>query len=309
MKKEEIMKNVSSTFNKVSIKLKKHSPEILIVAGVVGTVASTVLACKATTKVGKIMDNTKADVDEIHNAVENGVTKAGEIYSVDDSKKDLAIVYAQTGVKLAKLYGPSVALGTLSITSIVASHNILKKRNVALAAAYATVDKTFKEYRTRVIDRFGEEVDKELRYNIKAKKFEETVKDPETGKEKKVKNTVNIANPDVNDYARFYDKECLNYEDNMDYNLMYLRSQQQYANDRLKADGFLFLSDVYEALGIKRTKMSQTVGWIYRPENPNGDNFVDFGILETNRETEDGGYEKVILMEFNVDGPILDLIG
>lgn len=308
MKKNEIMKNVSSTFNKMSIKLKKHSPEILIVAGVVGTVASTVLACKATTKVGKVMDNTKEDIDEIHSAVENGVTKAGETYSVDDSKKDLTIVYAQTGVKLAKLYAPSVILGTLSITSIVASHNILKKRNVALAAAYATVDKTFKEYRSRVVDRFGEEVDKELRYNIKAKKVEEIVKDPETGKEKKVKTTINVADPDVNDYARFFDASCAQYEDNMDYNLMYLRAQEQFANDRLKTDGYLFLSDVYEALGIKRTKMSQTVGWIYKPENPDGDNFVDFGILETNRETEDGGYEKVILLEFNVDGPILDLI-
>ena len=90
---------------------------------------------------------------------------------------------------------------------------------------------------------------------------------------------------------------------------MYLRSQQNLANDKLKANGYLFLSDVYDQLGIKRTKMSQIVGWIYKPEgNENGDNFVDFGILETNRETEDGGYEKAILMEFNVDGPILDLI-
>lgn len=308
MKKDEIMRNVSSTFNKVTIKLKKHSPEILVVAGIVGVVTSTVLACKATTKVGKVLDNTKNDIDTIHDATEKGVTKAGEEYSVDDSKKDLTIVYAHTGVNLVKLYAPSVALGTLSIAGIVASHNILKKRNVAIAAAYATVDKTFKEYRSRVVDRFGAEVDKELRYNIKAKKIEEVVKDPETGKEKKVKSTVGIANPDVNDYARFFDETCLNYEENMDYNIMFLHSQEQYANDRLKADGYLFLSDVYEALGIKRTKMSQTVGWVYRPENPDGDNFVDFGILETNRETEDGGYEKAILMEFNVDGPILDLI-
>ena len=94
----------------------------------------------------------------------------------------------------------------------------------------------------------------------------------------------------------------------MDYNLLFLRSQQQIANDRLKADGFLFLSDIYEALGIKRTKMSQTVGWVYKPEgNPNGDNFIDFGVLETNRETENG-YEKALLMNFNVDGPILNLI-
>ena len=168
---------------------------------------------------------------------------------------------------------------------------------------------TFKEYRNRVVERFGAEVDKELRYNIKAKKFEETVTDPDSGKEKKVKSTVDVAAPSTNDYARFFDDTCEAYESNMDYNLMYLRSQQNLANDKLKANGYLFLSDVYDQLGIKRTKMSQTVGWIYKPEgNENGDNFVDFGILETNRETEDGGYEKAILMEFNVDGPILDLI-
>lgn len=307
MKKEEIMKNVSATFGKVGMKLKKHSPEILVVAGVVGTVASAVIACKATTKLDSVLDESKKNIDKIHKCAEND--ELADEYSKEDAKKDLTIVYIQTGVKVAKLYAPAVALGALSITSIVASHNILRKRNVALAAAYATVDKTFKEYRNRVVERFGAEVDKELRYNIKAKKFEETVTDPDSGKEKKVKSTVNVAATDVNGYARFFDDSCEAYETNMDYNLMYLRSQQALANDKLKADGYLFLSDVYEQLGIKRTKMSQTVGWIYKPEgNDNGDNFVDFGILETNRETEDGGYEKAILMEFNVDGPILDLI-
>lgn len=307
MKKEEIMKNVSATFGKVSLKLKKHSPEIFVVAGVVGAVASAVLACKATTKLSSVLEESKNDIETIHKCADD--ESMVEKYSKDDAKKDLAIVYVQTGVKLAKLYAPSVALGALSITSIVASHNILRKRNVALAAAYATVDKTFKEYRTRVVDRFGAEVDKELRYNIKAKKFEEIVTDPDSGKEKKVKSAVDIATPTESDYSRFFDETCLNYENNKDYNLMYLRSQEALANDRLKADGFLFLSDVYDALGIKRTKMSQTVGWIYKPEgNENGDNFVDFGILETNRETEDGGYERAILLEFNVDGPILELI-
>ncbi len=307
MKKEEIMKNVSATFGKVSLKLKKHSPEILVVAGVVGTVASTVMACRATTKLSSVLEESKNNIETIHKYADD--ESMTEKYSKDDAKKDLAIVYVQTGVKLAKLYAPSVALGALSITSIVASHNILRKRNVALAAAYATVDKTFKEYRTRVVDRFGAEVDKELRYNIKAKKFEEMVTDPDSGKEKKVKSTVDIATPTESDYSRFFDETCLNYENNKDYNLMYLRSQEALANDRLKADGYLFLSDVYDALGIKRTKMSQTVGWIYKPDgNENGDNFVDFGILETNRETENGGYERAILLEFNVDGPILELI-
>lgn len=307
MNKNEIVKKASSALGKVNIKLRKHSPELLIAAGVVGTVVSTVLACKATTKLSTILDESKGNIETIHKC-END-KEMEERYSQEDAKKDLAIVYIQTGVKIAKLYAPAVVLGTISIAGIVASNNILRKRNVALAAAYATVDKSFKEYRSRVVERFGDNVDKELRYNIKAKKIEEMIKDPESGKEKKSKTTVNVAAPTVDDYARFFDKTCRHYEENMNYNLMLLRSQQQLANDKLVADGFLFLSDVYDMLGITRTKMSQSVGWIYKPDgNSNGDNFVDFGVMVVKRETEDGGYEDAILMNFNVDGPILDLI-
>lgn len=307
MNKNEIVKKASSALGKVNIKLRKHSPELLIAAGVVGTVVSTVLACKATTKLSTILDESKGNIETIHKC-END-KEMEERYPQEDAKKDLAIVYIQTGVKIAKLYAPAVVLGTISIAGIVASNNILRKRNVALAAAYATVDKSFKEYRSRVVERFGDDVDKELRYNIKAKKIEEMIKDPESGKEKKSKTTVNVAAPTVDDYARFFDKTCRHYEENMNYNLMLLRSQQQLANDKLVADGFLFLSDVYDMLGITRTKMSQSVGWIYKPDgNSNGDNFVDFGVMVVKRETEDGGYEDAILMNFNVDGPILDLI-
>lgn len=307
MNKTEIVKKASSAFGKVNIKLRKHSPELLIAAGVVGTVVGTVLACKATTKLSTILDESKNNIETIHKCKND--KEMEDRYSQEDAKKDLAIVYAQTGVKIVKLYAPAVVLGTISIAGIVASNNILRKRNVALAAAYATVDKSFKEYRSRVVERFGDDVDKELRYNIKAKKIEEMIKDPESGKEKKSKTTVNVAAPTVDDYARFFDKTCRHYEENMNYNLMLLRSQQQLANDKLVADGFLFLSDVYDMLGITRTKMSQSVGWIYKPDgNSNGDNFVDFGVMVVKRETEDGGYEDAILMNFNVDGPILDLI-
>ena len=208
MKKNEIIAKVTSAVNTATIKVKKHSPEILVVAGVVGTVASAVMACKATTKLSTVLEEHKKDVDAVHECSENEEIKAD--YSQEDAKKDLTIIYAQTGVKLIKLYAPAIALGALSITSIVTSNNILRKRNVALAAAYATVDKSFKEYRNRVVERFGEQVDKELKYDIKAKKFEETVKDPETGKEKKVKSTVNVANADSG-YARFFDETCNGY--------------------------------------------------------------------------------------------------
>lgn len=306
MKNNGLLKNTGTALAKLSMKAKKHSPEILIVAGVIGTVASAVMACKATTKVSKIMEESKKDIQTIHECAEN--EEMTEKYSKEDEKKDLAIVYAQTGVKLAKLYAPSVALGALSLTCIISSNHILKKRNVALAAAYATVQETFKDYRGRVIERFGETVDNELRYNIKAKKIDAEVTDPETGKTKKVKNSIDIANPVENPYTRFFDETCKAYDTNPDCNRMTLRAVQQFANDKLHANGYLFLNDVYDELGIPRTKAGQIVGWVDKPNADGSDGYVDFRIVETNRETENGGYEKAWLLDFNVDGNILDLI-
>lgn len=307
MKKETFMKTVNVKTRKIGIKLKKHSPEILLVAGLGGAVVSAVMACKATTKLSTIMEESKNNLEAIHKCSED--KEMADTYSVEDAKKDTTIVYVQTGVKLAKLYAPAIAVGIVSATSILAANNIMRKRNVALTAALTTTDQAFKEYRSRVVDKFGEQVDKELKYDIKAKKFEETVTDPETGKEKKSKNTVSIANPGCSEYARFFDETCKGYERETQYNLMFLRAQQQFANDKLVADGFLFLNDVYDMLGIDKTPTGQLVGWKYDELNNDvGDNYVDFGIMETNRETEDGGYEPVILLDFNVDGDILHLI-
>ena len=311
MNKTELMNMLTRKIHKVGFELKKHSPEILVTAGVVGTVATTVMACKATTKAGDILDEFNSNMDDINKVVEMGK----EEYTEDVMKKDIAIVYIQTGVKFAKLYAPSVALGMLSITSILAGHNILRKRNVALAAAYATIDKSFKEYRGRVIERFGKELDHELRYNIKAKEFEEVQTD-DKGKEKVVKNNVQISELEASDYAKFFDEGCNGWTKDPEANLLFLKKQQTYANNRLKANGYLFLNEVYEMLGIPRTKAGQVVGWIYDEKNPVGDNYVDFGIYDTNKNTKwanankdfVNGYERSILLDFNVDGDILNNI-
>lgn len=298
--KTEIMKSVNGVASKTVMKLKKHSPEILVVAGIAGTVVSAVLACKATTKVAEILDETKGTLDTIHEGMETGAIN-GQEYTTEDGKKDTVVVYAQTGMKLAKLYAPAIILGTLSITSILASNNILRKRNVALGAAYAAIDKSFKEYRGRVIERFGEQVDTELKYGIKAKKFEEIEFDPETGKEKKVKKTVMVADPNLqSDYAVYFDSKSRNYETNPDYNRMFLKAQQAFANDKLQTRGHLFLNEVLDDLDLPRTPAGQIVGWT--KDGPDG--YVNFRIVEVERETEDGRHEPALLLDFNVEGNI-----
>lgn len=312
---------IKNTFNKVAFRVQKHVPEILVGAGVVGTVASAVLACRATLKVDDILDETSEKVDIIHESVDSGKTPDGRDYSVEDSKKDLVIVYSQTAVKFVKLYGPSVALGAASIASILSGHNILRKRNLALAAAYTVVDQSFKDYRDRVIDRFGETVDKELKYNLKATKFKDKEKDEETGKTKTITKAGFVVNPsDVSGYARFFDKYTMDEDGNSipnpfwndvpEYNLMFLKAQERYANDRLRSQGRLFLNEVYDMLGIPRSKAGQIVGWVYDPENAFGDNYVDFGLYQDNLSYSDfvNGFDPAILLDFNVDGNVWELM-
>lgn len=309
MAKTSIVNNMTRGLHKVGFTLKKHSPQILVAVGVAGTVTSAVLACRATTKLDSVLSEGKEKVEKINGYIEeNGFT---EEYSEDDYKKDLAITHVQTGVELVKLYAPAVGLGVLSLAAIVSSHKILTKRNVALAAAYATEHNAFKEYRGRLVDRFGKELDRELKYNIKAKEIEETVVN-EDGSEQTITKTVNAAHINQeSDYARFFDEYCAGWTKDPEYNLTFLKLQQNHANDILRTRGYLYLNEVYEMLGIPKTKAGHVVGWIYDEENPVGDNFVDFGIYDVrdaNKRQFVNGLERSILLDFNVDGNVWEMM-
>lgn len=318
MSKNTLMTSAAKALGKAKFGIKKHSPEILVVTGVVSVVAGAVLACKATTKASVVLKEAKTEINTINACLNDEETAkqyeeaTGEVYTPETHKKDLTIAYTQTGLKLVKLYAPAVILGALGITSILASNNILRKRNAALVAAYAVVDKSFKEYRERVIDRFGEAVDKELKYNIQAEQIEVTEVDEKTGKEKKVKKTVNVTKggPDgYSMYSRIFDEKCYDWDDNADMNKSFLNAQQEYFNRKLQLDGYVFLNDVYKALGFEPSKAGQIVGWCYDPSDPTINSYIDFGLEDIHREkVRDfiNGYEKCIILDFNVDGPIYD---
>lgn len=309
MNKNEIIAAVNSKVSKLGFKFRKHSPEIFIISGIVGGIAAAVMACTATTKAGKVIDKAKDDLDMIHAAID-GRIPAKENYAEEESKKDITKVYVSTGLSLVKLYAPAVVLGGLSITAILYSNNILRKRNVALAAAYATVDSSFKDYRNRVIERFGDEVDKELKYNIKPLTVQEKTVD-ENGNEVVTEKTVKVADPgEHNMYTRIFDESSCYWSKTSDYNQMFLIGRERYANDKLNAQGYLFLNDVLEMLDLPKTKEGQMVGWVKDPKIGR-DDYVDFGIFNANKKSNRdfiNGYEPSIWLDFNVQGNILDLM-
>ena len=306
--KQEIINKATRLLSSTQYQVKKHSPEILMVAGIAGAIVGTVLACKATTKVSEIIEEKNKNVEDVHTCLEE---KPKE-YTEEDSKKDLTIIYAQTGVKLFKLYAPAIGVMALSFVSIIAGHQVLKKRNIAIAAAYAAIDKGFKQYRKNVIEEFGEGVDQQMRFGLKSKEIKKKDKDGKT-----VKETEYYIDPDANplnnisEYARFFDAASENFAKDPEYNMMFLRRQQDYANEMLKSRGHLFLNEVYDLLDIPRSKAGQVVGWVYdKNGNTKGDNYVDFGLYRNDQATRRfvNGLEYNILLDFNVDGVIYDII-
>lgn len=311
MKLETITTKLAITATKSSLVLRKHSPEIMLVVGITGVVASTVLACRATLKVQEVMDGHQDKMDQIHKCwdkIQNGEIDASE-YTEKDKQKDTTVVYVQTAVDFIKLYGLPVAIGIASIGLIIGGHYVMKKRNVALMAAYKAIQDGFKAYRKRVVEEYGEDKDYELKNGLKSTTVTAT-EVGEDGKEHKVKKQMyEDADPNgISVYARFFDESCRQWSKNPEYNLMFLQGQQNAFNDILKSGHPVFLNEVYDALGIDRTKEGAIVGWI--PDG-DGDGYIDFGIFDANDERKRAfvnGYERSILLDFNVDGVIYDLL-
>lgn len=306
--------------NKTTFFLKKYSPEILMGIGVTSIVTGTVLACKATLKASDILADLNKELEaphELHEKVKKGEVKE-ERYPEIAYRKEVIGDYAKYSLKFAKLYAPAVALVVLGIASMLKSNNILRGRCASLSAAYLAVDTAFKNYRKNVVEKYGEDVDKELRYGVKKEKIE-VVETDENGKTKKVKKEVSVIDETgYSAYARYFDDSCGYYQSDpsgrpcTDYNLFFLKAREAEATTRLRADGYLFLNDVYKMLGIEPSLAGQSVGWIYdktKPEDEQeGDGFVSFNIYKATRANARfiEGIEDVILLDFNVDGPIMD---
>lgn len=276
--------------------VQKGSPGLLLGAGIVGMVGSTVLACRATLKMDALVSETKEKLD-IARTLEHSE------YTETDRRRDISLIYFQSGVKTIRLYGPSIVIGALSIAALTKSHNILSQRNAALTAAYAALEKGFREYRARVVEKYGEDADRDLRYG--SQKVQ--IVDPKTNKKKMV-TRVGPDEPSI--YAKFFDKSSDNWSKEPEYNFIFLKAQQNYANDLLHARGHVFLNDVYDMLGLERSQAGAVVGWLLT-RNGTTDNFITFGVFdETSEKARDfvNGFEGAILLDFNVDGVIYDQI-
>jgi hypothetical protein len=304
---------ISTKIARQSLLAGKNAPTMLFGAGVLGMVGSTVLACRATLKMDEILSKTRDDLNTAkslhmadspisHSHTEGTTTTKPLEYNDADYRKDVTVIYTRALVSITKEYGPAILLGSASISCLIKSHDILSRRNAALTAAYIAVDEAFTRYRSRVVDKYGEEEDREFRYGV----AEEVKIVDEHGA---VRTEKRVGDDAPSMYARFFDEYSTSWSKEPEYNIVFLRCQQKWANDMLKARGHLFLNEVYDALGIERTTAGSVVGWIVSQAS---DNFIDFGLFadREGRGVRDfiNGRNGSILLDFNVDGVIYDKI-
>lgn len=298
-------KFVTGVTNRVALpllKVQKHSPALLFAGGVVGVVATVVLASRATLKMDDVLEEHEKNMTNVEAAKDLAVSGEAVDYSEKDYQKDKVGVFVKTSLSIAKLYGPAVIVGAVSIAALTGSHVILTNRLTGLSAAYATLDSAFRKYRGRVVEKYGKNTDEEMFFGTETVEVEVEGMDG-TKVKKKVKQLLG-----PNGYSVCFDESNRNWQAYPGMNVMFVRCQQNTANDLLRGRGYIFLNDVYELLGFPRTPAGQLVGWLKREENdPGGDGFVDFGVLEG--DNFNGlrfvkGDEKSVWLSFNVDGEI-----
>lgn len=292
------MQGLTRTAGRALLKSRKNSPHILFAAGVVGTVASTVLASRSTLKLSDTLDELEVSKNNVL-AVKDGLDKGVATVTKKVYVNEVTRHYTETSLKLGKLYGPAVLCGVAGIACLTGSHIQLTRRNSALMAAYAAVDTAYKNYRERVRQAVGENKELDLYRGMKT----ETIKNELDKKE-----VVRSVDPNKwSAYARFFDECSWKWEKNPELNRLHVQAAQNFANEKLRAKGYVFLNEVYEMLGLEKSQAGQVVGWVM---GGSGDNYIDFGMFEAfnTRNEFVNGQERSILLDFNVDGVILDKI-
>jgi hypothetical protein len=286
--KNIISQDVTRSIGRKVLTAKKNSPHIFFVGGVIGTVGSTVLACRATLKLEGKIDEIKRDLD--------AVKELSKTRQEKEHYQDLGYVCVKSTIVIGRLYAPAVVVGAVSIAALTGSHIQLTRRNAALSATLAAVSKAYDNYRIRVQEEVGKERELDIYRDMKEQEVEVDGK----------KNVVKVTDPNGwSPYARFFDETADNWQRNAEMNRHFLHLQQNYANDLLRSRGHIFLNEVYDLLGLERSQAGQIVGWVMNGE---GDNYVDFGLFECESSRFINHLEQSIILDFNVDGVVYDKI-
>ncbi len=302
-----IMK-VAAMAKPIAFQLKKHAPEILTGAGAASVLGGTVLACKATVKASSIASEPVEVVHEFDSVDGDEVVRIHD----EDAEHRLAL---KKGFDIVKAYLPASGLVAGGIVMMAAAKSIEHRRFTAALGAYSALQASFEEYRARVIEQGGEEMDRQLLNGVEKVKVEFEEDQGDGKKPKKVKEEITVFTRGEDPYHRIFD-ECNSpgeWRENLETNRFFLECQQTVLNQELKAYGRIFLNDVYKRLGFDYCEVGQFVGWLADDIEGAKDGYIDFGIDyaaiadEIDRaQRENRRPEPSLWLNFNCDGEVWD---
>ena len=194
--------------------LKQNASTILTCMGGAGVIATFVTAVKATPKALSLLEKAKEEKEEL---------------TILDTVRIAGPAYIST-----------ILVGASTIVCIFGANILNKRQQATLMSAYALLDNSYKEYKDKVKELYGEDTDREVRNEI-AKDIKEDEKFPvEDGKQ------------------LFYDEFSQRYFESTTEDV--LRAEYE-LNRLLSRDDRVFLNDFYELLGIETVDYGDYLGW------------------------------------------------
>lgn len=299
----EIIKTTASFLARTKVTLIQHSPKILMGLGLAAGTGALVTAIRGTLKAQPVIEEVKTDLADIHCEIERAEENNEDTTAL---KKELTSTYLHAAGDMLKIYAPTIILAGASAACVLTSHNIMLSRNIALATAFASVEEEYKKYRERVADRIGTEAEQAIYRDGMMRAEEVTCVDETTGEVKTEK--VKKYDHNASTHSGFFDNTNPNYVSDPanNYNLMFIQIQEQFCNDKLRVQGFLFENDARELLGLKKTEGGQRCGWVYDPNGPTHQ--ISFGIDDYASNCGKNIYADGIWIDFNVDGDIMNKV-
>jgi len=312
-------------FSMAGLFLRKYAPEILVGTGLAAGVGATVLAIVGTVKAPKVIESTKERLADIDTARSRIVTdeEDAEMGGEEPTERKIAIAirktYADAIFELLKLYGPTVLLTGASIGCILSAFKILKVREAALMSALAAIQTAYSRYREQVAAEYGHEKDLDILDRCKELAVDEMRRVAQGVEDGVIEIDPDAPpNPVFSPYARWFEKYdasngtgATEWTADKSYNHLFLTGAERNMNTILKYRGYLFLNDVYGALGMDLTPEGQLVGWLYQKDpKVKNDGYVTFGLdSRILRDDYHGRQATDYYLDFNPDGVIFDLIG
>lgn len=283
---------LKQAMRKAGDRLSAKSPNLLFGAGVLLVGGAIVSAVKAGKKSEEVHNEIKEDIQNVKE-LKDASKALGTDYHKTEYPKDLLYVAGRSTGKLARLYGPTLIFGGAAIGCLTKSHNTLNSRNSSLALTATALTTTLQEYREKIRAEYGEEAEARL--------FGATVIPTKTDNEEDLLHYKKRSY--TYPFSILFDETSSMFKNSAEYNRMCIKGLQELVNHKLRADGYVFLNDVYDGLGLPRTSDGQLYGWLADTTD-----FIDFGLYNEEALPFLNGDEPRVWLTFNVTGIIYDKI-